>query len=686
MAIGAETVKRLGVEVIGDTSDAERKLDKLGDSASSGSGWGKRLAIGAGAAFAAIGAGAVAAGGWGLKIAAEGEMAAISFETMLGSGEKAASFLAELKAFAATTPFEFPELQTAASSLISAGFEASQVIPIMTTLGDVTSGMGTGAEGVQRATVALQQMSAAGRITGEDLNQLRDAGIPVFDLLAGATGKSKEEISALAQAGKLGKDEMNQLFAALETGGGGLERFHGLMEKQSQSLTGMVSTLKDTVGQQLSTMMAPAVDTLKSELPALTEFIGESLGEIGPEVRTAFGGVLEILKGLLPAVTPIIGGVLEAFGTIASALGPALAELGPAIAEIARPIAGELGTAVATVLPPMLDIFKALLPVLPSLVKSFARLAPPLAVVAEAAADLLGIIPPDVLASLVIGFLAFDKAGKVMQGFGSVMDGLGKASKGNPWILAITAIAVLAPLIIENWGPISDFFIALWDTVGGVFTGAWDAIKGVVEGGISWILDHLGDFGRIAIGVMTGGLSELALFLWNHWEDIKNGVVTGFWAIIDFITGLPAQIANAASGMWDGITNAFRDALNWLIDLWNGLEFEIPGFDTPIGSWGGFTLGVPDIPHIAAGAITRGPTLAVIGDNRSGIEAVVPLERAEEFGFGSSSSAPAAPTVVHVTLELDGKVLAKGVIDPLRGLLVQKGATNVGGALAALGG
>ena len=109
----------------------------------------------------------------------------------------------------------------------------------MTTLGDVTSGMGTGSEGVKRATIALQQMSAAGRITGEDLNQLRDAGIPVYDLLAKATGKSKEEVVKLAQAGKLGKKELGQMMGALESGKG-LERFSGLMEKQSTSIVGHV--------------------------------------------------------------------------------------------------------------------------------------------------------------------------------------------------------------------------------------------------------------------------------------------------------------------------------------------------------------------------------------------------------------------------------------------------------------
>src|SRR3954447_3409312 len=212
------------------------------------------LTVGAGSAIAA-------AAGVGIKTAAQMETANIGFTTMLGSAAKAQDFLGKLQKFAAKTPFEFPELQTAASSLISIGIDANKVIPIMTTLGNVTSGMGTGSEGVKRATIALQQMSAAGRITGEDLNQLRDAGVPVFDLLAKATGKSKAEIVKLAQAGKLGKREMDQLFKALETGKG-LERFNGLMEKQSHSLAGLFSTLKDNVSMSLANLVTPAIPAI----------------------------------------------------------------------------------------------------------------------------------------------------------------------------------------------------------------------------------------------------------------------------------------------------------------------------------------------------------------------------------------------------------------------------------------
>lgn len=295
---------------------ASAVFDKVGKSASDTETRFSKVGKGLATVSRLAGTGAVLFGGLagagamlGLKTAAGMEQARISFTTMLGSAKKADGFLKELAAFAAKTPFEFPELQTAASSLISAGFEAGKVIPIMTTLGDVTSGMGTGAEGVQRATVALQQMSAAGRITGEDLNQLRDAGVPVFDLLASATGKSKEAISALAQQGKLGKTEMQALFDALGTGKG-LERFSGLMEKQSSSLTGMVSTFKDTLGQGLAKAIEPAIPLIKDGLGRLTGAVGtalDALPGIVANVKDFAGPIVQKIRDAIPLIQTAVG-------------------------------------------------------------------------------------------------------------------------------------------------------------------------------------------------------------------------------------------------------------------------------------------------------------------------------------------------------------------------------------------
>lgn len=266
-----------------------------------------------GMAGAALGAAAGAAGVWGVKVASANEQASISFTTMLGSAAKADKMLRELQAFAATTPFEFPELQTAASSLISAGIEADKVIPIMRTLGDVTSGMGTGSEGVKRATIALQQMSAAGRITGEDLNQLRDAGIPVYDLLAKATGKSKEEVVKLAQAGKLGKRELGQMMSALESGKG-LERFSGLMDKQSKSLAGMWSTLTDTLGQGLASIAQQSLPLLKDGLDGVTGVAARMFGWFDKN-KDSLSATFRVGGEALQTFGRIVGTVFRSFST-----------------------------------------------------------------------------------------------------------------------------------------------------------------------------------------------------------------------------------------------------------------------------------------------------------------------------------------------------------------------------------
>lgn len=309
-------------------------------------------------------AASAAAGAVGLKTAAQMETSEIAFTTMLGSAKTAKSFLADLSNFAAKTPFDLPGLQQSASSLISAGIEAGKVIPIMTSLGNATSGMGTGAAGVQRATIAIQQMNAAGKIGAEDLNQLRDAGIPVFDLLTAATGKTKEEIAEMADKGKLGRQELEQLMTALETGKG-LERFNGLMEKQSASLAGMASTFKDTFSVGLAEAVKPAIPLLKeglggasafltnTALPAVTFALTEAVGGVnafraaweyndGEVTSSGFPGVMEVVAYWLRQTTDAlreldwssVDGFLSSLNDQGGTAAPLLADIGGSLGQL----------------------------------------------------------------------------------------------------------------------------------------------------------------------------------------------------------------------------------------------------------------------------------------------------------------------------------------------------------------
>src|SRR6266571_1497474 len=78
------------------------------------------------------------------------EQSRVAFAGLLGSGQAADAMLRQLWNFAATTPFEFPELVQSTQQLLGMGFAARDVIPVLTAVGDAAAGVGRGKEGVDR--------------------------------------------------------------------------------------------------------------------------------------------------------------------------------------------------------------------------------------------------------------------------------------------------------------------------------------------------------------------------------------------------------------------------------------------------------------------------------------------------------------------------------------------------------
>jgi len=250
--------------------------------------WLKTIAV---TASVALFTAANAAGAFGLKLAAANETAAVSFEVMLGSAEKAQAFLAKLMAFAAATPFEMPQLRDAASRLLAVGLEAQRVIPLMTVLGDVTAGMGTGAEGIARSITALTQMRQKTKVTAEEMLQLTEAGIPAWQTLAAELNTTVADAMKQVERRTVDADEM---FQALEHHAGpALQRLTGMMKRQSTTLTGLWSTFKDNAGQALATFMQPAIPALKK----LMEFGSTAIPAIFAAINKGAGQLRGIFKG-----------------------------------------------------------------------------------------------------------------------------------------------------------------------------------------------------------------------------------------------------------------------------------------------------------------------------------------------------------------------------------------------------
>ncbi len=125
--------------------------------------------------------------------------------------------------------------------------------------------------------------------------------------------------------------------------------------------------------------------------------------------------------------------------------------------------------------------------------------------------------------------------------------------------------------------------------------------------------------------------------------DIFNGFVAFFedtWnGIVSFFEGIGSAIADFAETMWEPIGTAFEAVVKFLkgvwntfVGFWNGIQVTVPRVDIPfVGKVGGFTIGLPDLPHLAAGGIIDRPTLALLGEGNQA-EAVIPLDRMGEMG------------------------------------------------------
>jgi hypothetical protein len=241
-----------------------------------------------------------------------------------------------------------------------------------------------------------------------------------------------------------------------------------------------------------------------------------------------------------------------------------------------------------------------------------------------------------------------------------------------------------------------DFTTGLPGRIGNGFTGAWHFAWDPISGGFTkikdWAGDEISDIVDFYVGLpgrAKDGLVSKWSTLWGWWTD-QTGKLRSYASdklddLVDDVFNLPSRIATAARGMFDGIRDAFRAAVNWIIDHWNDLSFAIGGQHVSLPFGMGFTiptihLDTPNIPMLAAGGIVTGPTLAWIGEGAND-EAVIPLPHdmrlVDELALRSTSDDSAEAATYNINVQLDGKTIARAIGKPLaREIKIQTGGAR----------
>jgi tape measure domain-containing protein len=298
-----------------------------------------------------------------LQAAGKFEQTTIAFETMLGSASETTALLNSLTEFAAKTPFEMPEIEQAARGLVQFGERGEELMDTLKILGNAASGTSS-----QFGMVALifNQIRGVGKLLTQDFRQLSTRGILSLEDLAKHYKTNIAGAQQMLSEGKITFSDVRDIFKELSSEGG---RFFNLMEKQSKSYLGLMSTLKDAwriLGREMAESILPVAKLIVEQFIKLVEWfsslssvdktlIGTIVGLVtvlGAVFTMAAGGIAIVSK-LWVAYTALTGSTLAAsaanvyYSTTANSASLASLGLASSVAKLskAQAVARALGVA-----------------------------------------------------------------------------------------------------------------------------------------------------------------------------------------------------------------------------------------------------------------------------------------------------------------------------------------------------
>lgn len=226
------------------------------------------------------------------------------------------TYLEKLRDFANYTPYEFPQVQQAARNFMAVGVSSEAILPLLTAMGNATSGLGLSGEALERFSLSLMQMRARGRVTGEELREMSRLGVPALEILTEGWKKLHPEIvqntSDMQRAIEAGIVPARTSMMILEEGLN--KMFPNMMERQSHTLQGLGSTIQDVFnnrillswGQGLASAVQPRLETLVGWLNTNDKTIRQwenglrSLsGSFGDFIMSGVEGVVRVIGGAL---------------------------------------------------------------------------------------------------------------------------------------------------------------------------------------------------------------------------------------------------------------------------------------------------------------------------------------------------------------------------------------------------
>lgn len=245
-----------------------------------------------------------------VEIGGENELQRLDMTTLFqGNSSAAEEMFEKISEYGKATVYDKSGLIEAQKTMMSFGIEGEKAFSTLKQIGDIAMG---DAGKMQSLALAFSQATSAGKLQGQDLMQLINAGFNPLNEISKHTGESMASLKEKMSKGQISAEMLAQAFAwATEEGG----LFYQGAEKAGDSTMGKINQLKDTFDEFLINVfdrLKPVIDTC---LSFATGFL-ETLPALFDGIANGVSNVI----GFFSEFAPIIIGVASAITILTAAI------------------------------------------------------------------------------------------------------------------------------------------------------------------------------------------------------------------------------------------------------------------------------------------------------------------------------------------------------------------------------
>lgn len=431
------------------------------------------------------------------------------------------------------TAYGMGDAATVAASAVAAGVKPGQDLErTLKLVGDAAAI--SGRDMVSMGAI-FNKVASAGKMTGEELNQLTDSGIPMLQLLADNLGKTTEEVRDMVSAGQIGFDDFRN---AIETGMGGAalkmgETFQGNLENTKAAMSRLGKEFMDPFLKG----MTPALSTVIQIIDKITAGSTEGLDELGNQLATQLQEVItNVIDKALPMIKNAIPVITKVLEQLIKAIPPILDGLLPEIINVIMMIINSLVQLLPSLIPTLMN---ALLQAIQTLAQMLPQLIPPLiqgiVLIVQSLAQALPTLIPQLITAILDALLT------LLDNMDQLIDA------GMQLLMGLTqGILEALPILIEKLPEIIEKFINYFV----------NNLPKVIEMGI-----------KITVELAKGLIKAIPQLI-SKLPQIGMSIVNG---IGKFVGNMGEVGKNLIKGLWNGISNV----TSWIIGKIKGFGSSI---------------------------------------------------------------------------------------------------------------